>query len=151
MSSVMGREASAKSGGEGGEPAVIALVGHCGPDSMALRSAVGWAVPGARMEMIDNEAELEASLGRVDLLLVNRVLDGGFGGASGVELIRKLARRSVGPSLMLVSNYPEAQAEAERAGAMPGFGKAQQRSEPAADRMRASVTRARERRAAAAR
>src|SRR5262245_4421151 len=58
------------------------------------------------------------------LVLVNRVFD--HDGSSGLELIRRLKRdealRSV--PVMLVSNYADAQAEAEKAGATPGFGKA---------------------------
>jgi CheY-like chemotaxis protein len=68
------------------------------------------------------------------LVLVNRVLDAD--GGSGQELIRTLKAdeqfRAV--PVMLVSNYADAQAEAEAAGAVPGFGKSA---------LRAAQTRAR--------
>jgi two-component system chemotaxis response regulator CheY len=59
----------------------------------------------------------------VQLVLVNRVFD--RDGASGVEFIRELKRDETLRQIpvMLVSNYPEAQAEAVAAGAVPGFGK----------------------------
>jgi CheY-like chemotaxis protein len=62
--------------------------------------------------------------GHYDLTLVNRVSD--LDGARGLDLIRSMKAE---PALadvpvMLVSNYPEAQAEAEALGAIPGFGKA---------------------------
>jgi two-component system, chemotaxis family, chemotaxis protein CheY len=62
---------------------------------------------------------------RFDLVLVNRVND--HDDAPGHELIRSLKAE---PDLadipvMLVSNYSEAQKEAEALGALPGFGKAE--------------------------
>src|SRR4051794_6451514 len=58
-----------------------------------------------------------------DLVLVNRVFDATNEG--GCELIRQVKAdhglREV--PLMLVSNFPEAQDEAQAAGAVPGFGK----------------------------
>jgi len=107
----------------------IALVGHCGPDAFALQSAVAGFVSGAEVERITSPAELGDDVGRFDLLLVNRVLDGGFGGSSGLDLIRSFgadASRS-----MLISNYPESVQEAVDAGAARGFGKRAMRSEEA--------------------
>jgi hypothetical protein len=102
---------------------VVVLVGHCGPDAGALRSAVRSHLPGARVESVDDPADLEGAMSRAHLLLVNRVLDRGFGGASGIDLIAELSRRPGRPALMLVSNLEDAQARAEAAGASPGFGK----------------------------
>ncbi len=101
----------------------IVLVGHCGPDSWALKSAIGSAVPGATIIAADSNEELEESLEDAALLLVNRVLDGRFDEPGGVDLIRRLGAGGRGPKTMLVSNYGEAQREAEAAGALPGFGK----------------------------
>ncbi len=58
-----------------------------------------------------------------DLVLVNRV--GDLDGALGLHLIRALKAdpATAEVPVMLVSNYPEAQAEAVSAGALPGFGK----------------------------
>ena len=58
-----------------------------------------------------------------DLLLLNRELSWGFAESEGVELIRHLRTTHPNVKTMLVSNYPEAQAEAVQAGAFPGFGK----------------------------
>jgi two-component system chemotaxis response regulator CheY len=59
----------------------------------------------------------------VQLVLINRVFD--RDGASGLDFIRELKRdENLRPiPVMLVSNLPEAQAEAVAAGAVPGFGK----------------------------
>lgn len=59
------------------------------------------------------------------LALINRILDGD--GSPGLDLIRSI---KADPALsdvptMLVSNYPEAQAQAVALGALPGFGKAE--------------------------
>jgi len=56
------------------------------------------------------------------LLLVNRILEGRFDCSSGIELIESM-KNSAGVK-MLISNLPDAQAEAEKAGAVKGFGKA---------------------------
>ena len=66
--------------------------------------------------------------GKFDLVLVNRVFD--RDGSPGLDLIRAL---KADPDLadlpvMMVSNYPEAQRDAQGLGALPGFGKADLRS-----------------------
>jgi DNA-binding NarL/FixJ family response regulator len=102
----------------------ILLVGHCGPDSSYLRMAVQLAEPEAEILAADDENELVHVLRNgVDLLLVNRVLDGGFAQSGGVELMARL--KAVFPSLkwLLISNHADAQAAARAAGAVPGFGK----------------------------
>ena len=101
----------------------ILLVGHCGPDSYMLRSAVSGVAPGAAVDFIHDAAALDKALPTASLLLVNRVLDGDFAGGSGIELIRSLTADGSKVPMMLVSNFPQAQAEAEAAGALPGFGK----------------------------
>lgn len=102
----------------------VALVGHCGPDSSYLRMAISKALPGATVLAADDDAELmELAKGGVDLLLLNRQLDYGFRDSFGVETIRRLKPQFPHIQFMLVSNYADAQAEAEAAGAVPGFGK----------------------------
>jgi hypothetical protein len=112
------------------EPITILLVGHCGPDSYGLKAAVTRFVPGARVEFINDQRTLEAKLGDAHLALVNRVLDGHFAAQDGTELIALLAT-GARAGFLLISNYPEAQAAAARAGALRGFGKAEMNS-PAA-------------------
>jgi two-component system chemotaxis response regulator CheY len=104
----------------------IILVGHCGPDASYLVLAARKAVADAQVVRANSRTELETLLaesnGTPSLLLVNRVLDGEFGDADGIELIARLRGRT-GARAMLISNYADAQALAEAAGAMPGFGK----------------------------
>jgi CheY-like chemotaxis protein len=82
-------------------------------------------VPGAAVEFAADQAALLRSLPTARLLLINRTLDGEYDLQTGVELIRQLKDAPQPPraALMLVSNFPEAQAEALAAGAVPGFGK----------------------------
>ena len=103
----------------------VALVGHCGPDSSYLRMAVMSADKGLQVLMADDMDELEALLKdrHADLLLLNRELSWGFHDMGGVDLIRKLRHLHPDVKMMLVSNYPDAQAAAVAAGGMPGFGK----------------------------
>jgi ActR/RegA family two-component response regulator len=105
-------------------PKRVALIGHCGPDSSYLRLTVSKASRDVQVVMVDDSTELERLVADgVDLLLFNRVLDYGFDDTEGVAVIRRLRKTHPNLRMMLVSNYPEAQAEAVAAGALPGFGK----------------------------
>jgi two-component system, chemotaxis family, chemotaxis protein CheY len=102
----------------------VVLVGHCGPDATYLRMAVKAAGENVALSSVDDNAGLEQALkAGVDLVLFNRELDYGFEPATGVEMIRMLKQRYPQVRMMLISNYPEAQAAAVTAGAIPGFGK----------------------------
>ena len=101
----------------------IILVGHCGPDMFMLRGAVKRFVRDAEVVTVNDAASLKYHLTPNKLLLVNRELDGEFDTASGIELIRSVTAGDDAPKAILISNYPEAQAEAVEAGAAPGFGK----------------------------
>ncbi|MEX2219906.1 MAG: hypothetical protein WD749_14235 [Phycisphaerales bacterium] len=119
----------------------IALVGHCGPDSYALRSAISGFVPGAEVVFAHDDDALAAEVARADLLLINRTLDGSFSDAGGIELVRRLHAAGVRarPPLMLVSNFADAQREAEAAGALPGFGKKEMYSQTTRARVRGAL------------
>jgi len=105
-------------------------VGHCGPDSSYLRMAVARVQRNLIVSMADDDAELSREIGQgAELLLLNRVLDYGFEQTDGAALIAELRARFPDVKMMLVSNYPEAQAEAVAAGALPGFGKRELGSE----------------------
>lgn len=115
----------------------VVLVGHCGPDSWMLKSVVGRALPGANIAFASDHAATIQAAASANLLLINRVLDGEFEDLSGIALIdtlRDLPTRRA--ALMLVSNLPDAQTQAEAAGAAPGFGKSNAGSPLAADRIR---------------
>ena len=102
----------------------IALIGHCGPDSSYLRMVCGQAAKGAQVLMADDDSELQDVLAQdVDLLLFNRELGYGFTHKMGVDAIRYLRGLNKNLRMMLVSNYPDAQAAAVANGALPGFGK----------------------------
>src|ERR1700678_2730956 len=102
----------------------VGLVGHCGPDSSYLRMTIGSIDRGVQILAADDDDSLSRLLGGgVSLLLFNRVLDFGFDEKEGIAIIRKLHKHDPNLKMMLVSNYPEAQAAAVAAGALPGFGK----------------------------
>jgi CheY-like chemotaxis protein len=115
----------------------VLSVGQCAADHTSIR----WLLQGefnATVVPARSAADALAELRRnaYDLVLVNRVLDAD--GTSGLDLIRALnaaeALRQV--PVMLVSNYAEAQREAEAAGARPGFGKAELNQPATAERLR---------------
>ena len=108
----------------------VVLVGHCGPDGSYLRMAVGRVQRDLIVSVVEDDAELSREIGQgAELILVNRVLDYGFEQTDGAALIGELGERFPGLKMMLVSNFPEAQAEAVAAGALPGFGKRELGSE----------------------
>lgn len=118
----------------------IALIGHCGPDSSYLRMAVSRAVKGAQVVAADDTASVDRLITEgVDLLLFNRVLGYGFDDTEGVAVIRKLRAAYPNLKMMLVSNFPEAQAEAVAAGALPGFGKRELGSPRVAELIRSAL------------
>lgn len=103
----------------------VLSVGQCGFDhgrvTRFLRESFG-----AETEGLDTSEEALEKLrsGPFGLVLVNRLLD--LDGSNGLDLIRSIKADAALADIptMLVSNYPEAQAEAARLGALPGFGKA---------------------------
>ena len=104
---------------DGGD--VVVLVGHCGPDEWMLRSAIQRALPEAEIEVVHDDAGMQAHRTSGRLLLVNRVLDGGFANTSGLDLLAEAVEG--GASAMLISNFQDAQALAQSKGAIEGFGK----------------------------
>ena len=102
----------------------VALIGHCGPDSSYLRLAVMKASKGVKVVGADDREELQRVLEEgADLLLFNRELGYGFDEEMGVDVIKRLRAERPDLKMMLVTNYPEVQAVAVAAGALPGFGK----------------------------
>ena len=100
-------------------------VGQCGYDHPRI-SALLRTQFGAEVVQVHSAAEALDRLRNeaFDLVLVNRVFD--RTAEEGLDLIRKLKAdaKSEAVPVMLVSNFPESQAEAVAAGAVPGFGKA---------------------------
>ncbi len=114
----------------------ILNVGQCGFDQPKIARHLKGAFD-AEVEPADTHAEAISALkkGRFDLVLVNRI--GDVDGAPGLDLIRSLKADPglASTPVILVSNYPDAQAEAESLGALPGFGKAALTSPETRDRI----------------
>jgi hypothetical protein len=117
----------------------VVLVGHCGYDASQLHKTVQSALPELPIESANETGELQQHAASDALLLVNRKLDPGLGTDNGIELIKELADDGDAPRLMLISNFAEAQSEAQAAGALPGFGKGGLGSETATERLKAAV------------
>lgn len=106
----------------------IALdVGQCAPDHAAIRTVLqSLGLHVLRAHSAD-EARAMLKVHQIDLVLINRILDRDR--SSGMTLIEELVREKQdrqdgNPAhIILISNYPEYQAEAVRLGASPGFGK----------------------------
>ncbi|MCA9283011.1 MAG: hypothetical protein H6812_07150 [Phycisphaeraceae bacterium] len=114
----------------------VVLVGHCGFDASQLSRIVRTAAPDAEIAHAESDADIEVH-GSSALFLVNRALPGRFSAPDGVALIATV-RANTGAACMLISNYEDAQQRAIDAGALPGFGKSDDKDE-AADRVRAAL------------
>lgn len=102
----------------------VLSVGQCSAD----HGSISWMLRSnfdAEVTPAATAADALAELGRggYDLVLVNRVFDSD--GSSGVQFIEqiKAVDRLKNVPVMLVSNFDDAQQEAARRGALPGFGK----------------------------
>ena len=108
---------------ESGPSPYLVLVGHCTPDSGMLRSAIAQVAPKTTVVRVTAGSQLAEHRCPQAIWLVNRVLDGDFDSDDGMDLIASTSASPQAPTLLLVSNLAEAQAEAFRRGALPGFGK----------------------------
>lgn len=107
-------------------PKRVLDVGQCGFDHGSIRRLVAEEF-GAEAVQADYLADALARLKgeQFDLVLVNRKLDADHSdGLAIVQAIKGDASLAATP-VMLVSNFPDAQAAAVAAGAEPGFGKAE--------------------------
>ncbi|MBE7438315.1 MAG: response regulator [Spirochaetales bacterium] len=96
-------------------------VGQCNPDHSALAALARRA--GAEVVRVARTQEALQILREepIDLVFVNRKIDADY--SDGTELIQEMQRQGISTPIMLISNYPSAQAEAVQLGALPGFGK----------------------------
>jgi CheY-like chemotaxis protein len=103
----------------------VLSIGQCFADHGAMRRTFQKHF-GAEVVGADDSEEALASLRSETfaLVLVNRVLDAD--GSSGLEVLRHIKADKQGATVpvMLVSNFEDAQRQAEQAGAVRGFGKA---------------------------
>ncbi|MCH2161747.1 MAG: hypothetical protein MK085_07720 [Phycisphaerales bacterium] len=118
----------------------VVLVGHCGPDTWMIRSAVERALPGVTVDMVTEQDQLDAHLQPGRVLLLNRQLDGVFDAELGQELIDPAVAAGAVP--LLVSNFAEAQEAALAAGAHEGFGKSAINDEATAEVLRSAAMQA---------
>jgi CheY-like chemotaxis protein len=106
-------------------PKRVLSAGQCGFDHGGIAHTL-WKSFGAEVVAADTPEEVTEQMrqGAFDLVLVNRVFDAD--GSSGLDLIRRVKsdKQLASAPIMLVSNHEDAQEEAVRAGAAPGFGKA---------------------------
>jgi DNA-binding NarL/FixJ family response regulator len=101
----------------------ILLVGHCGVDGPRLQSEISQFLEDADVLRVNSDQDLcRACDEGADLLLVNRE-PLGFEPKLGPDLIRELRGKYGDSKCILVSDHEDAQQEAKRAGALPGFGK----------------------------
>lgn len=104
----------------------ILSIGQCAADNFGLTTFFRGHFS-AEVHPVSTAAQaLEAARkDKYDLVLVNRLLD--YDGTQGMDIIRRMKADPQLKTLpvMLVSNFANAQMEAEAAGALPGFGKAQ--------------------------
>jgi len=107
-------------------PRRLLCVGNCSADHAALSR---WLEE--HFDIVVHAADtFEQALSAIrrqspDLVLINRRFHAD--GREGVELIRRLKSdaHTAATPVMLISNFPEYQAQAVAAGAAPGFGKDQ--------------------------
>jgi len=98
-------------------------VGQCGVDGPRLRRFLSREF-NCTIDQADtrDQALSLAEQHAYDLILVNRIL--ARDRSPGMDVITALLGAQPGLHVMLVSDKPDAQAEAVKAGAIPGFGKA---------------------------
>ena len=101
----------------------VVLVGHCGVDGPRLERELSQGLPsGTTVLRVNSEDDLKKCCEEgADLLLVNREPVGFDRG--GLEIVREVHAERPEVKVMLVSDYDDAQQEAQQAGALPGFGK----------------------------
>ena len=99
-------------------------VGQCGFDGPRMAQLFREQLH-AHVDSADTlgEAVEQVAAHDYDLVLVNRILNAD--GSSGLDVIRALLAGDDTLPVMLVSDRKDAQAAAEKLGALPGFGKAQ--------------------------
>lgn len=128
----------------------LLCVGNCGFDQSTLNAYLLSRFD-ATVLTADRAVDADAVLAKreVDLILVNRVFD--RDGDSGIDWIRRhvgqdgsvdgapSTPRGKAMRAMLISGYEDAQQEAVKAGAVPGFGKSDLRTELAGERIAAAL------------
>lgn len=115
----------------------ILSVGQCGFDGPNIRRMLEEKL-GAQVDSADSLEETQQMLQEqaYSLVLVNRELH--QDGSSGIELIGQIAPSANAP-VMLVSNFDDAQQQAQAKGAIRGFGKAALHDEATLELLRSAI------------
>lgn len=117
----------------------IVLVGHCGIDGPRLQQEIGSKIPQANVTRVNSDEDLNRACESPDaLLLVNRE-PVGFD-CDGLTIIRDVCKGPTRAKVMLVSDYEDAQDEAQKLGALPGFGKSEIGEDSLIDRIRGALS-----------
>jgi CheY-like chemotaxis protein len=116
----------------------VLSIGQCGFDSASIERLFEQDFS-AEVVSVDTGPDALGRLqqGGYDLILVNRRLD--RDGSSGLALLEQLHAQTPAVPMMLVSDKPDAQAEAVAKGALPGFGKSALRHPETMQRIRAAL------------
>ncbi len=121
-------------------PKQILDVGNCGFDHGNLQELFARHFD-AEVTQAHGAAEALRMLGdgQFDLVVINRKFD--RDGGDGIDLIRQIKTDTAleATPVMLLSNYPQYQAEAAAAGAVAGFGKAELDAPQTAEKLRAVI------------
>jgi CheY-like chemotaxis protein len=114
----------------------VLSVGQCAPDEAGIRHMLTDRFDvGVDAVMFVDDAIDALSRRRYDLVLVNRLV---FDDNSpGIDLIHRMRAdpKYADIPVMMVSNYADAQAQAMKAGALRGFGKAELGREQTAEKL----------------
>ncbi len=103
----------------------IALVGHCGVDGPRIQARITSILDGADITAANDPETLKRVCDEgCHLLLFNRELGLGFDDELGVDGMAGIRESHPDVKMMLISDRADAQAAAEKIGALPGFGKA---------------------------
>src|SRR4051794_2884939 len=101
----------------------VILVGHCDFDGPRLQKEISAKMPNVNVTRLNDEDEFDRIIKSSDaVLLINREPVGMD--RDGIELVRCACESNGNSHVMLISDYEDAQEEAEELGALPGFGKA---------------------------
>lgn len=112
-------------------------IGQCDADHSRIRDLLSQVAPARilRAHRLEDAAEIVRKE-KIDLILVNRLLD--RDGSQGLDVIRSFKQdpQTRDIPVMLVSNYADAQQAAIAEGAIEGFGKNQLKDRVTTDRLR---------------
>src|SRR4051812_42759128 len=105
-------------------PQQIFLVGHCNIDGPRLQREISTKLPKTDVIRVNSDQDLERAADSPQaVLLVNRE-PVGFD-RDGLDIVRDVRQSRPNTRLMLVSDFEDAQQEAQQLGALPGFGKSE--------------------------